>query len=533
MFCRSKLRALAPVIPILISAADLAVAQSSDVGSLSFPTSVGPEAQAHFVRGVAALHNFWYAEALDEFRQAQELEPDFAMAYWGEAIAQHRPFSFGDRLEEIQAVLGRLGATEGERLAKAQTERERDYLEAAHALICEGDKEARYHAYAEAMERVANRYPEDDEAQMFFALSLFGTTELTRRDRAVMERLAGICERILDRNPEHPGAIHYRIHALDTPEAAYRTLDGARVYARIAPASPHALHMPAHIFVQLGMWDEAIASNEAAYRISAEWVEREGRSLEEREYHAFSWLPYARVQKGQYEAARETLDQMEQLVAETGSGNLKWYYAEMTAHYLVSTQRWTNEAFPRSGFDGRAELLAIGMNAAMTGDMLMAREMLGKLSAAAERATERGGENAVSTLRWGIAEAELRAILRMKEGESEIAIASMTEALALQARLAPPNELPDPVKPANELFGEILLEQGRLEEAAEQFDIALARRAGRASAMLGRARAAVALGDAESARSFYEAILEQLREADSDLEILSEARDFLSETAGR
>jgi tetratricopeptide (TPR) repeat protein len=235
------------------------------LGAVEFPTSAqSAKAQARFLRGVAALHSFWYPVALDEFRESTKIEPDFMMGYWGEAMAHNHPI-WGDPQETDAArqVLEKIKDT------PKLTQRERAWLNAVKVLYGEGDKPARDRAYSAAMERIYRDYPDDAEAALFYALSLLGT--VNPEDPAGLQtrlRAGEIASEVYQKNPSHPGAAHYVIHAYDDPENAARALNAAHRYAEIAPEAPHALHMPSHIFLQLGMWPEAAGSNEASWAAS-------------------------------------------------------------------------------------------------------------------------------------------------------------------------------------------------------------------------------------------------------------------------
>src|SRR6266513_359247 len=231
--------------------------QESQLGKVEFPTSGSDHAQSHFLRGVAALHSFWYEEALEAFRAATKADPDFMMGYWGEAMVHNHPIWKEQDTEAARQVLTKIKDS-----AKL-TPRERAYLNAVAVLYGEGDKAARDKAYAAAMERLYRDYPEDLEADCFYALSLLAVASKPDDQRRTRIQAGAIALDVFNKSPNHPCAAHYTIHAFDDPDHAILALPAARRYARIAPESHHALHMPAHIFLQLGMWPEAAASNDA------------------------------------------------------------------------------------------------------------------------------------------------------------------------------------------------------------------------------------------------------------------------------
>src|SRR2546427_6712761 len=268
--------------------------QESQLGKVEFPTSGSDHAQSHFLRGVAAVHSFWYEEALEAFRAATKADPDFMMGYWGEAMAHNHPIWREQDTEAARAVLTKIRDT-----AKL-TPRERAYLNAVTVLYGKGDKVARDTAYAAAMEKLYRDSPEDLEAACFYALSLLAVDGQSPNPLRTRIQAGVLALDVFRKNPDHPCAAHYTIHAFDDPDHAILALPAARRYARIAPESHHALHMPAHIFLQLGMWPEAAASNEAGWPASVAWVKRQGLSLSHRDYHSLYWLMYVYLQQGRY-----------------------------------------------------------------------------------------------------------------------------------------------------------------------------------------------------------------------------------------
>lgn len=506
---------------------------------LRFANSGSAPAQASFLRGVTALHNFQYEDALEAFREAQRIDGSFALAYWGEAMACNQTLWLNQDAGMARGALLRLGATKEVRAGKARTEREKAYLQAVEILFGEGERPTRDRAYADAMGRLASSYPDDLEALSFHALALMGTVArspaLFREgsDDAhqhalvgseVQGQVAAILQKVLARNPAHPGALHYLIHDYDDPAHARLALPAARAYAKVAPRSSHALHMPAHIFLQLGMWDDAAASDEASFAASEAWVERKGLPIGMRDHHSLSWLLYASLQQGRFRKAREALDIIRPAVDATGASNLKAILSEMRARYVVETRSFQDLATTRD-FGTSSELYAIGMGAVDRGDAGVSGLALAEL---ARRAGPRSPGVPGRRLDVAIMEKELAALLAVSQGRREDATARMREAVALERQLPPPLGPPRPVQPASELFGEILLGMGRPREAAAEFARALSRWPNRSRTLLGLARASAALGDRDSARGFYRRLLRNWRTADPDLPELKEARRFLA-----
>jgi tetratricopeptide (TPR) repeat protein len=484
---------------------------------------------------VTALHNFQYEDAVEAFQEAQRLDPGFALAYWGEAMAYNQTLWLNQDVEKTREILTRLAPTAEGRAQKAKTERERGLLRAVEILAGSGDKAERDRAYAEAMGQLARSHPDELELLSFYALAIMGTTArspaLFRQGgddqhqhalvgSAEQKTVAGLLEKVLTRNPEHPGALHYLIHNYDDPEHARLALPAARVYAKVAPESSHALHMPAHIFLQLGLWDDAAASDEASFAASVAWTGRKGLGVGMRDYHSLSWLTYESLQRGRYQRARETLDLIRPAVEATGAPRLRALQGDMRARYVIETGSYEMLAGARD-FSTTSELFVIGVSAARGGDTSTAERAKGELR-------RRAGSREAGNLRSDAAvmEKQLAAIQALMAGQGEQAVARLREAVALEQELPPPLGPPRPIKPSPELLGEILLELRRPQEAPAEFERALARWPNRSRSHLGWARAAAALGDRAGARRHYQSFLTNWRSADPGLPELAEARGF-------
>lgn len=536
-------------------------AQESQLGRVEFPTSGSEKAQAHFLRGLAALHSFWYEEALDEFRESTKVEPDFAMGYWGEAMTYNHPLWSEQDLTGARAVLARMKET------PKLTERERAYLSAVRLLYGEGDKRSRDAAYSAAMEKMYRAYPDDLDAAAFYSLSLLGLGG-GGKGYHLQAKAGAIALEVYQKNPNHPGAAHYIIHAFDDPDHAILALPAARRYASIAPEAHHARHMPSHIFLQLGMWPEAAASNEAAWESSDAWMKRKNLSVNVRDYHSLHWLLYVYLQQGRYNDAEKLLNLMKKVMSESTYDNKLrpgYYennYANMAAAFVVETERWNlaTGLFPESKTPASSEQTA--MTGAMTGPMttshgshnaapasgINAGATLRTSSASAIlpsfirglAAAVNGSEvdqniNALHTLRSGgpasseVQELEIAALNASMKKDHAKAIELMKKATSLEEATNAPYGPPGLIKPSHELFGEILLRAGKPGEASEQFKVALLRQPNRARSLLGAARAAAQTGNQPGAQTAYAALIEQWKQADNDLLELREARDYLKQ----
>lgn len=489
-------------------------AQQTPLGQTTFPTSGEAEAQPAFMEGLLLLHSFEYPDARAAFQTAQRLDPDFAMAYWGEAMTHNHPLWFRQDAEAARAALKGLAPTPAARLAKAPTEREKDYLRAVHILYGEGTKRERDDAYAAFMGTLAARYPDDLDAQAFHALALLGTSHEGRDFRTYM-RAAAIVEEVFDKNPQHPGAAHYLIHSYDDPVHAPLGLRPARVYADIAPAAAHALHMPSHIFTALGMWDRSVEMNRRSWQASVDRMEAKGLSIAARSYHALWWLAYGQLQQGRYAAARTTLGTVNDALERQKAATHRHHFVRMRAAYLVDTQDWahpitevTVDHEQLSLRDAALDQFAMGWHALEQEGPEAAQRVLDALRSRLADADESSDAAEVMAL-------ELEALIRQAQGRSEEAVARMEEATARADDMPLTYGPPIPVKPSHELLGDLLLNLNRPAAAQAQYQQALDRAPKRARALLGLARAAAQAGDAATAQEAAETLRAIWDEADA------------------
>jgi tetratricopeptide (TPR) repeat protein len=500
-----NLRGLAPgVILAAVSMSAAVQAQRVAYGRTDFPTSGSPAAQEHFLEGLLALHSFEYRDAREAFLAAREIEPEFAMAAWGEAMTYNHPLWMEEDLESARAALERLAPTPEERLAKAPTAREKAYLGAVEVLFGDGDKLARDLAYADATERLMAAYPDDLDAASFHALALLGSCH-DGRDTATYMRAAAIVEEVFAKNPLHPGAAHYLIHSYDDPVHAPLGLRAARAYAAIAPAAEHALHMPSHVFLALGTGEGTVASNVASYGAGEARRRRHDLGVGERGYHAMQWLFYAELQLGRLDEAQKLLDLIAADAQVTDSRRTRSYFALMRAAWAVETDRW-NELPPGPDLDGlspeavASDLFATGFAAVRRGDLDQAGKVLAELGERYRAAAHEEDQATVSCegySRFGpvhlvaprIMELELDAMIRFARGERDEALKLVEEAAAAEDTRAFGFGPPVPAKPAHELWGEMLLAAGRPDAARERFETALGRAPKRARSLQGLAAA--------------------------------------------
>jgi tetratricopeptide (TPR) repeat protein len=513
----------AAILSLVLFAAPLS-AQLEGVGTLDFPTSATGAAQQHFLRGVAILHSFGWKQAREEFHAAQAIDPDFAMAYWGESLAYNHPLVSQMDPTAPRAALARLAPTAEQRRSKAPTSREKGFLAAVEVLWGEGDHVARRVGYMQSMERLYESYPDDVEVAAFYALAMVSAASVQpdgREAERMNVRAGAIALDLFARNPDHPGAPHYAIHAFDDPLHARLALESAYRFSEIAPAVSHARHMPTHVFIQLGMWALVSRQNQSAYDAARDlWVPGDdiGDAI-----HALDWGQYGDLMRGDYDRAAMWIRRAEVLVAGGFWGRREVGPADtpratstldlLKARYVVDTEEWRIE--PVTPESSVSQLLATALSAYHLGDLETLRQSEAALAS-------RPGSSA------SIVHKEVAALMHASMGHAEVAMALMDEAAAETAALPPPNGAASPIKPVHELYGELLLDLGRPAEAAEKFGTSLELMPNRPRSLLGLGRAAVALGDLVRAADPYETLAEMWAGQEERPEML-EARSFWRE----
>jgi tetratricopeptide (TPR) repeat protein len=474
-----------------------AQASASALGTIHFPTSAKPAAQAPFLTGVKANYNFEFDLAAEAFRDAQKADPDFALAYWGEALSYNHPLWAQQDLAAARRVLERLAPTAAGRAAKAPAGKERDLMESAEILLGAGDKLARDIAYADALKKLHAKYPKDDEIACLYALALLGTGRPGVPNTRNAMQAAAISQEIFQRNPQHPGAAHYIIHSFDDPDHAILSLTAARAYSKIAPSAAHALHMPSHIFVQLGLWDDVIASNTVAYKAAVDLADAKKLPRGREDFHTLSWLQYGYLQEGKFDDAQKCVDQAKAVADKDAAPNIRDGYASMKARQVVETAKWEKLGLPTGpvkdggapGYDGSAAyVLAAGLGAAKLGDTATATVAVDKLKAM--RTQAESGSNAYRAKPFAIMEKEVAAALASAQKDTASAEKLLKEAIAIELTLDAPSGPADPIKPSFELYGELLIDLGRMQEAAAQFQQSLERMPNRRAAVQGLQRTA-------------------------------------------
>lgn len=527
-----SLRALfTACITVFIFSSTALAAQIERVGTYEFPTSTtNAEAQEQFLLGVGYLHSFGTTQAQEAFRRAQELDPDFAMAYWGEVFTYQHPF-FGPLSDGPGEALARLAPTAELRLAKAPNDKEKGFLKAAEAYaLTPGGMPERRIAWNKAMEELYEKYPDDDEVMAFYVVSTLAAAGHSGDMRERMNMKAGaLALQLFKKNDNHPGAAHYVIHAFDDPVHAPLALEAALKYRDIAPAVSHARHMPSHIFIQHGMWDMVAEWNESAYQVARElW--QPGDPVGEQN-HATDWGQYGDLQRGDVARSELWIERARQTLAENpGDGRSTSTLKTMQARHIIETRDWQIQDLTD---DLNAhQLLALGMSAANLGELDLA-----------ERVGERLGQLASDSpnnddLQIMYAEVlaltkSMRAEELLREGlttdglpQQEEALAILQDAIVIEESGRLPNGAASPLKPVHELAGEIHLAFGLSRQAAELFESSLLRLPNRPLSLLGAARAYAASGNKEKADAMYEQLLSIWN--DDSMAPVQEAKRFVA-----
>ena len=532
--------------------------QNAELGHLVFPTSTrSPQAQAAFERGMLWLHLFEDEHAVVEFQQAEKLDPDFALAYWGEALTHTRGLWDIDDAEGGRAVLAKLAATQQARRAKAATAREKAFLDTGEQLFGPGTVHQRDARFLAAATALAQHYPQDDEAQLLHALALL-TIGRGKRDVPKYLEAAAISKRVLSHNPRHPGAAHYWIHGMDDPAHAQGALEAARALAKIAPGAGHAQHMTSHIFMALGLWDDVISANREAMRVVD--AQQNDGSPKPGCGHYNEWLQYAYYQAGRHRDAQRQLADC----AREGGEMVAWALtrprppgktAEKLLDYLqsqrLSLMGMRATAVVESPADrlydggmrvdtgdlGRAagwDAFARGYAAMQANDLARARDALAALQASQRAPESKLDHEFPDEDAYLIVLADmLDGAIAARDGDAAAGLARVRAAATRYDALPFAFGPPVVVKPPHELAGEMLLAMQQPKAALAEFDAALRMAPNRALSLLGRLRALQAMGDVPAADQARSALAAIWHDADADLPLLAEVRPATASPAGR
>jgi len=508
------------------------------VEEVNFPVSCSPTAQKAFNHAAWTLHSFWYPEALKSFTDIAKGEPDCAMAYWGVAMSNWYPLWYPPGEPALKAGSE---AVEKASAAGPKTDREKAYVAAIAAFYKDYDKvdhKTRAVAYEKAMEQVHSRFPDDQEAGVFYSLALNATQPPTDKTFANKKKAAEILEKVWQAQPNHPGVVHYLIHSDDTQQLAELGLPAAMCYAKIAPAVPHALHMPSHIFTRLGLWQQSIDSNKAAHDAAIAYVKKtvgEG-GYDGETVHTMDYMVYAYLQTAQDGKAKQVRDDL-LAYSKSAGANLPSAYAvaAIPVRYAVERGDWKGAAslappaigFPLEKFPWAEAMISFArsLGAARTGDVAAAETEIGKLAALRDKLNE--AKDTYWANQVEVQRLEAAAVLAHAGKDDKKAVALARQAADLDAGMDKHPATPAPILPPRELLADLLLD-AKDPAALQAYDDSLKSEPNRFRSILGKARAAKAAGDLETSRDAYKRLVTLSAKADTDRPELAEAKAFLS-----
>jgi tetratricopeptide (TPR) repeat protein len=495
------------------------------LGHVSFSNSGASAAQKPFLTGLALLHSFEYDDAAESFRAAQKADPRFALAYWMEALTNSKTIWGLEDLPAVRSSLTRLAPTSEARLALARSANERAFGSAVEAFYQEGDLRSRVRSFADSMRQWSRSMPADPEARAFTALAIIWQASYLRAEAADSLNREAVqhAQYVFDRNPQHPGAAHYIIHASDAPAAAERGLRAAREYSKIAPDAEHALHMPSHIFLSLGLWDDMAQSNERAWKASRAYVSRHDQAAWDNDWHSLNWLQYAYLQHGRWKNARALIDTARSLTAAMRDKakpadvpDAAYVVEQLAFRYGSETGDWT--AFP---LDSAAIDLSDTTISARARSMATASRYQRGTVAAMRRDSTAARAAAVAIRSARPAMAQMVEVSLLEKTGSRDAFITALETLRPQTRVDRYSSMtPSPMINVDETLGAALIAAGRPRDAIAVYRGALMDRPRRAASLLGLARAQEAAGDKAGAQQTWDELSKMWKHADPEIRSL-------------
>lgn len=498
-------------------------AMDERLGTVTFPTSCNKKAQAKFTRAVALLHSFWYEEAEKSFRDVAVTDPQCGMAWWGVAMSNyHQVWPSPYTPEELARGIA---AAQKAKSVGAKTPRERGFIQAIAMFYRDANKVdtlTRSRSYEAAMKQLSSQFPGDDEVSIFYGLALVahGMSTPTDKTYAYQKEAAGIFNRLLEKHPDHPGIAHYLIHSFDYPALAPLALNAARAYSNIAPSSPHALHMPSHIYVRLGMWQETIDSNIAsanaarAYAIRAHPGTTSADNL-----HAYDYLAYAYLQRGEDEKVGQLVEEISAIKA-LGVENFAGYYAlaAIPARYALERRHWAEAAalsvqpsglaWDRYAYAEALTHFARAVGAARNGDPVRARAGVERLQQLRQKLLAQ--KNGYWADQIDIQRRAAEGWIAHAEGKNDDAVTLLGSAADLEDSTEKSPVTPGAIVPAREMLGELLLELNQPDKALAAYERSLQDSPNRLNGLSGAARAAQMTGDRLKACDYYKRVAKLL-----------------------
>ena len=521
----------------LVSVLTQAHDHGEQLGQVRFPISCTAEAQTRFTTAVAGLHSFYWEQGDAAFKAVADADSTCAMAYWGLALnAWGNPFAGGPGGNAGKGAPLRHGADAVDRALKlgAPTARERGFLAAAAALYRGSDSipnSRRLQAYSDTLARVYRDFPGDAEVAIYYALSLVATAPKTDTTFARQKQAAAILNPLYRQYPQHPGLAHYIIHANDSPRLATLGLEAARRYASIAPAAPHAQHMPSHIFIRLGLWDETIAANKRAFEAGLQYALTHHEPVTPERLHALDYMVYAYLQQGRDREARSTVDSAHRLLTATNANDAaiaNYNSVAMEARLALERGDWAGASqlqihVAELTMGSALDHFARGLGFARLGDTARARAEMAALAATEADLSRRGDVDWARVV--AIKQQAVGAWVALAAGDTTAALRGAAAAADLEDATEKQPITPAELLPARELQADMLLALGRHRDALAAYEATLRREPNRARSLFGAARAAELAGDREGARKRYDQFLGQMKPADGDRAEIARARE--------
>jgi tetratricopeptide (TPR) repeat protein len=450
------------------------------IGTVNFPVTCAPASRTAFSHAVAKLHSFWYEEAEHDFNAIAAKDPACSMAYWGVAMSNFHPLWYPPNAAEAGRAQAALAKAKSN---PAKTARERAYVAAIDAFFSGYKTEEhrqRAQAYATAMEALAKAHPRDNEASIFYALALLGTASPSDKSFANQKQAGALLEPLFKKHPKHPGLAHYIIHSYDYTALAPLGLNAARAYAKIAPSVPHALHMPSHIFIRLGLWDEAAKSNEASAQAARNYEAKtqmgDGVAWDQR-LHALDYLEYAYLQTGQLQKAKQVLDEVARVqTAKPNNTTAEYARAAVPARYLLEQQKWA-EAAKLQVTTQAPEAQAItywarAIGAARSGDVVNANECFSALENLLAKLEASPGPYPWHSI-VAIQRLQAAGWIDYAAGKHDEALQHLRDAADLEDKTDKHPVTPGAVLPGREQLADMLMALGRTAEAAKEYEATL------------------------------------------------------------
>jgi tetratricopeptide (TPR) repeat protein len=495
------------------------------------------EAKPNFEKGLLLLHNFEYDDAAAEFITAQQKDPGFALAYWGEAMTYDHPIWRDLNIEKSRAALNKMGQTPAERISKGKTALEKDFIQGINILFGEGSKPVREKAYAAHMGKMYEQYSGNHDVAAFYALSLLAIKKGWNEWEDYNVQAAEVVNKILAENPNHAGALHYLVHADDHPQHAGKGLNAADKYAKVASYAGHALHMPSHIYLALGMWSDVVRSNEVSWQAGIDRKQNKKLNNDQLNYHAHLWLSYGYLQQGKFSRAKTLIDNQVKYANELSSPRARFHLMEMKGHYLFHTNDWnsavaelsikTDDLDPRGQYTSKFLEGYKLFYQEKTGDLEKLIDTFDKTLAKSTQLQKENEDIAIcGVTRYAnaiptegdlkIADKylkHLRALHAWRLQDNTAAEGFFKEALPKEGSVVvgPPFFLISPY----ETYGNFLLATNRPSEAMQQFEKALAASPKRYIGLKGKLAAAKVLKDAATEVKVREELKEMLRDGDA------------------